>query len=269
MDSIYSVISAMSANLRAACVEYFRFTDTRNMNYFDGTHVMLNDSTDLHDVLRRANLANNINMQRFAEYTDYLKKEVQLRDRRLQFIEFIIRTTIYKEIESAAHFKTLFICNDSFEICFVTPEHICTKWPYATKVSNKKQKTDSCTKYVTWLKNLLYVNQCSYNINPALTWEKLTLDNDEAQERLVCTLENHHKLLGVDREGYLILCEPIYYGSLIELPTEDFDNWFPRVQYHTDPLDQICHARYVVLYDKHYLECNYNLKAGMRFFHDL
>jgi len=268
MDNIISVISAMSANLRAACVEYFRFSDTRGLTFYDGQFVTLNDNTDFKDILRRANLAHNTNLARASEYIDYLKREVLLRDRRAQFVEFIIRIAITKDIETIAHFKSLFFCDSVVEILFVTTDYVCTDRERIRGRTSKKQKVDACTKYITSMKYLLYANQCKYNCNSALSWEKLTL-YDEAQERLICTLDNHHNLLGVDREGYLILREPIYYGSLIELPTEEFDSWFARINYHTDPLQQICHARYVQLYDRQYLECNYNLKAGMRFFHDL
>lgn len=267
IDSILSVIYAMSANLRAACVEYFRFSNTQGLTFFDGDFVNLNDMTNFHDILRRANLAHNINVIRATEYADYLKNEVESRERRLQFIEFIIRVAITKDLESKSHFKTLFFASESVIIKFVTADYTCIKRPDASK-SKKKKKDDPCSKYLISLKYILYANQCNFNANPALNWEKLTAYAD-AQERLVCTLENHHRLLAVDLEGYLILCEPIYYGSLIEVPTEDFENWFLRVNHHVDPIGYNCHATYIKLYNKEYLECKYNLKAGMRFFHNL
>ena len=265
-DSITLIIKSMSANLRAACVEYMKFGDSRRISHCGNDHFALEDPTNFKELLARSENIHDYNLLNASQHSTWLLEQTEDNDAKIQFIEFVIRTAIAENIESLAHFKTLFFANESTKIEWVTADHLVGKWPRGS--NQKKQKNNACTKFVTWLKYILYVNQCEKNVNAALSWEKLVASND-AESRLVCSTKRHQQLFGVDLEGYLILREPVYYGTLIEIPKGEYSAWFVYANYHTDPRQQVTHAYYAEVYGTRYLECHFNVRAGHRFFHNL
>jgi hypothetical protein len=86
---------------------------------------------------------------------------------------------------------------------------------------------------------------------------------------LVCSIAQCAALFAVDQSGYLILREPVYYGTLIEIPDGSYLDWFVFTSLHTDPTQNYAHAYYMEMHRKRYLECHANVRAGQRFFHNL
>jgi hypothetical protein len=275
--NIVSSIKAMSMDFRSACVEYMKFADSRKVSRYDADYFTLDDSTNFRELIRRAAGRHEFNVDRAAEYTEWLIQQIEDVDLKLQFIEFIIRSAIARNIESLEHFQKLFVCDAKTKIKWVTAEHLCGKWPRNTATeqaarlsrteTTKKQKS-ACTVFIARLKHILYINQCEKNANPALAWECLVFDN-EAESRLVCSIAQCAALFAVDQSGYLILREPVYYGTLIEIPDGSYLDWFVFTSLHTDPTQNYAHAYYMEMHRKRYLECHANVRAGQRFFHNL
>lgn len=262
------IVTKMSADMRAAALDYVRYSPRDNFDAIDGI-VTLRDQSNFTGILERVQQYHDSNMANSNSYVFDLENAfAESYAYRWRFIEFLTRLAIEKNIESLNHFRMLIFLKEAIAIHVVTLEHMVASWD--KKSIPRRSKTNACTKFVAKLENVLYINQCEKNATPSIEW--VGIDGaDDVQQRLVCKVKSQPDVIGVDSEGYLCATKNIYYGTLFEVPEkrDHYEQWFMRLNYHNDTESKVYHGFLVELNGVPYLECRYNLLPGERFFHVL
>jgi hypothetical protein len=262
------IVIKMSADVRTAAAEYVRYSERDTFESCDGL-VLLKDRIDLNESMARIQKYHDINVEKGAMHTEWLENAfVESKTYRWRFVEFIIRLAIAKNIEAVNHFRSLVFLKETVDINFVTAKYLSANWE--RDANHRRNKTNACTKFLTSLEHILFVNQCEKNATPLFAWAIID-QNDDVQRRLVCKVADQPTVLNIDAEGYVCAAKVIHYGTLFKIPAkrQRYEGWFVRTNNHRSTNPEEMHGFLVEYNGVSYLECRYNLLPGERFYHVL